>query len=130
MMSSSQMEVDGNKSVVIENTGPGSVSVSLHPLVIMNISEHWTRVRAQEAKSTQGSINLCKIYYMYRFRYRISLILVLGALIGKQKGRNVEVLNSFELVFLMYDDDIIIDREYYSSKEEQCKYKKYKKATF
>jgi len=32
----------------------GSVSVSLHPLVIMNISEHWTRSRAQEGKPTQG----------------------------------------------------------------------------
>ena len=52
---SSQMEVDVSKSVVIENTGPGSVSVSLHPLVVMNISEHWTRVRAQEGKSTQGN---------------------------------------------------------------------------
>jgi len=25
----------------------GSVSVSLHPLVIMNISEHWTRTKVQ-----------------------------------------------------------------------------------
>lgn len=25
----------------------GSVTCSLHPLVIMNVSEHWTRVRAQ-----------------------------------------------------------------------------------
>lgn len=25
----------------------GSITVSLHPLVIMNISEHWTRTRAQ-----------------------------------------------------------------------------------
>ena len=32
----------------------GSVTVSLHPLVIMNVSEHWTRVRAQEGKPVQG----------------------------------------------------------------------------
>ena len=32
----------------------GSVTVSLHPLVIMNISEHWTRIRAQEGKPQQG----------------------------------------------------------------------------
>lgn len=31
-----------------------SVTVSLHPLVIMNISEHWTRIRAQEGKPQQG----------------------------------------------------------------------------
>lgn len=33
-----------------------SVTVSLHPLVIMNISEHWTRIRAQEGKQ-QGNAN-------------------------------------------------------------------------
>ena len=46
---------------------------------------------------------------------------VLGALIGKQKGRNMEVMNSFELVFNKIEDEIIIDREYYNVKEEQCK---------
>ena len=32
----------------------GSVSVSLHPLVIMNISEHWTRTRAQHGEPQAG----------------------------------------------------------------------------
>lgn len=32
----------------------GSVSVSLHPLVIMNVSEHWTRIRAQERGEKLG----------------------------------------------------------------------------
>lgn len=48
---------------------------------------------------------------------------MIGALIGKQKGRNIEVMNSFELVFSVIDGDIIIDRDYYNLKEEQCKYK-------
>jgi len=40
---------------VMASTGTvGSVAVSLHPLVILNISEHWTRVRAQEGKIQQG----------------------------------------------------------------------------
>jgi len=51
----SKMEVDGEKcSVAAGPVSTGSVSVSLHPLVIMNISEHWTRVSAQEGKPTQG----------------------------------------------------------------------------
>lgn len=51
-----KMEVDGPGGGVMASTScPGSVSVSLHPLVIMNISEHWTRVRAQEGKPTQGT---------------------------------------------------------------------------
>ena len=46
---------------------------------------------------------------------------VLGALIGKQKGRNIEVMNSFELNFDAIDSQIVIDMEYYNTKEEQCK---------
>ncbi|KAK2579662.1 hypothetical protein KPH14_011585 [Odynerus spinipes] len=77
----------------------GSVSISLHPLVIMNVSEHWTRLRAQEGTDQ----------------------LVYGALIGKQKGRNIEIMNSFELLFACIGDDVIIDRDYYNTKEEQFK---------
>lgn len=47
---------------------------------------------------------------------------VVGALIGKQKGRNVEIMNSFELVFSVIGGDVIIDRDYYNMKEEQCKH--------
>ena len=32
----------------------GSVSVKLHPLVVMNVSDHWTRVRAQLGKAKPG----------------------------------------------------------------------------
>lgn len=45
---------------------------------------------------------------------------VFGALIGKQKGRNIEIMNSFELVFRIIEGEVIIDKEYYIMKEEQC----------
>ncbi|XP_046344975.1 COP9 signalosome complex subunit 6-like [Haliotis cracherodii] len=94
------MEVDTPRTSVMATAGTsGSVSVALHPLVIMNISEHWTRVRAQEGKPMQ----------------------VLGALIGQQKGRNIEVMNSFELVFDFVEGNIIINMDYYNTKEEQFK---------
>lgn len=32
----------------------GSITCSLHPLVIMNVSEHWTREKAQEGSVQQG----------------------------------------------------------------------------
>ena len=39
----------GGPSNVLASSGVvGSVSVALHPLVIMNISEHYTRIKAQE----------------------------------------------------------------------------------
>ena len=40
------MEVDEGCSVLTAT--PSSVSVSLHPLVVMNISDHFTRVRMQQ----------------------------------------------------------------------------------
>lgn len=41
------------KNVMASGT-VGSVTCSLHPLVIMNVSEHWTRERAQEGVVQQG----------------------------------------------------------------------------
>nr|CAG4637888.1 EOG090X08T4 [Chydorus sphaericus] len=90
---------ESNQSVMASSGATGSISVLLHPLVVMNISEHWTRVRAQEGKAQQ----------------------VIGALIGKQKGRSLEIMNSFELVFTHVEGNIIIDRDYYNTKEEQFK---------
>lgn len=100
-----KMEVDqpsstanAESSFVTSTTLP-SVTVSLHPLVIMNISEHWTRLRAQNGTKQD----------------------VYGALIGKQQGRNIEILNSFELKFEVVEGDVIINREYYNTKEQQYK---------
>uniref|UniRef100_A0A182T9A9 COP9 signalosome complex subunit 6 n=1 Tax=Anopheles maculatus TaxID=74869 RepID=A0A182T9A9_9DIPT len=76
-----------------------SVTCSLHPLVIMNIADHWTRTRAQKSSKP----------------------LVFGALIGKQKGRNIEVMNSFELKYDIVNDVVIIAMDYYQVKEEQYK---------
>lgn len=47
-------------SVMASTSTVPSVTVSLHPLVIMNISEHWTRIRAQNGAPQQGnfSVNL------------------------------------------------------------------------
>lgn len=87
------------ESSFVTSTTLPSVTVSLHPLVIMNISEHWTRLRAQNGTKQD----------------------VYGALIGKQQGRNIEILNSFELKFEVVEGDVIINREYYNTKEEQYK---------
>uniref|UniRef100_T1GDB7 COP9 signalosome complex subunit 6 n=1 Tax=Megaselia scalaris TaxID=36166 RepID=T1GDB7_MEGSC len=111
--SGSMSQTQDNQNIMaVAGTIP-SVTISLHPLVIMNISEHWTRIRAQ---------------------YDNPAIQVYGALIGKQKGRSIEVMNSFELKILDEDasmdadvqaktppSQVIIDREYYNKKEEQYK---------
>lgn len=95
-----EMEVDEVQDNVLATNVTGSVSISLHPLVILNISEHWTRLTAQVGNSVP----------------------TLGALIGKQKDRTIEIMNSFELSYnILEDSSLIIDRDYYNAKEEQFK---------
>ncbi|ULT96253.1 hypothetical protein L5515_011797 [Caenorhabditis briggsae] len=57
-------------------SGSCSTKVLLHPLVIMQMSEHYSRTKVQ-----QGA-NVKKVY---------------GAVLGKQNGRQVEAVNSFVL---------------------------------
>lgn len=94
------MEVD---AAVVPSVMPsgvtGSVSVALHPLVILSISDYWICMRSQEGSPVQ----------------------VIGALIGKQEGRNIEVMNYFKLLSHTVEEKIIIDKEYYYTKEEQFK---------
>lgn len=47
---------------------------------------------------------------------------VFGALLGVQKGRQVEISNSFELAVDIVNDSAVLDKEYFSAKEEQCEY--------
>ena len=63
---------------------------------------------------------MCLLFIIVIDLMVICLCIVLGALIGKQKGRNLEIMNSFELVFHVIDKEVVIDREYYSTKEDQC----------
>lgn len=55
---SSQLMDTGETGKNVMATGAtGSVTCSLHPLVIMNVSEHWTRTRAQaEGPVPQGVV--------------------------------------------------------------------------
>lgn len=51
----------------------------------------------------------------------IHLFVVFGAVIGKQSGRSIEMLNSFELVTNEVEGSIVVDTAYYEMKSEQCK---------
>ena len=48
-------------------------------------------------------------------------VAVYGALIGKQNGRDIELMNRFELDYQTIEGCVIIDRDYYNTKEEQFK---------
>lgn len=77
---------------------PASITVALHPLVIMNISDQYTRIKAQEEVVPK----------------------VFGAILGKQNGRHLELFNSFELQHTENENgDVVIEMNYFREKEEQ-----------
>ncbi|CAG2117471.1 unnamed protein product, partial [Medioppia subpectinata] len=100
----------GSSVMASTSVTTAAISVSLHPLVIMNVSEHWTRIRAQDNSVCEGTSGQA-----------LSTSQVIGALIGKQNGRNIEIMNSFELNFDRIDSETVIDRDYYNTKESQFK---------
>ncbi|PAV21826.1 COP9 signalosome subunit 6 [Pyrrhoderma noxium] len=69
------METD-ELPVVLSSANTSTLSLSLHPLPILNISEHLTRLQLQQ---------------------NTNLPFVIGALLGTQNGREVEIVNTFEL---------------------------------
>lgn len=78
------------------SSSSSGLTFKVHPLVIVNISDHYTRMKAQSQSSTR----------------------VFGCVIGVQRGRTVEIFNSFEL---LYDEAAgCLDRVFLEKKQELC----------
>jgi len=90
----------------------GGFTFKLHPLVIVNVSDHHTRVKAQAACSGDSSSSSSGAGAGQPPR-------VFGCVIGVQRGRTVEIFNSFELVL----DPVsgTLDRAFLEKKQELCK---------
>lgn len=90
----------------------GGLTFKLHPLVIVNVSDHHTRVKAQAACSADSSSPSSGPGAGQPPR-------VFGCVIGVQRGRTVEIFNSFELVL----DPVsgTLDRAFLDKKQELCK---------
>jgi len=84
-----------------EGGGGGALQIDLHPLVIINVSDHLTRTKVESAPAAPPRI--------------------VGALIGTQEGRSVEISNSFELVYNVVEGAIVVDIVYLRTKLEQFK---------
>ncbi|KAJ3490504.1 hypothetical protein NLI96_g1401 [Meripilus lineatus] len=84
--------------VVLPLTNTSGLSLALHPLPILNISEHLTRMKLQTRSNTP---------------------FVLGALLGTQNGREVEIVNSFELA--VESDGITVDTGFFVARRDQYK---------
>ena len=89
------------------------LTFKLHPLVIVNVSDHHTRVKAQAACSGDGSSSSGAAAAAGQPPR------VFGCVIGVQRGRTVEIFNSFELVL----DPVsgTLDRAFLEKKQELCK---------
>ncbi|KAF9277174.1 hypothetical protein BGZ68_009478 [Mortierella alpina] len=87
-------------SVVLNQPNNSGLHIAIHPLTLLNISDHYTRTVLQQ--SERGPVH------------------VLGALLGIQSGREVEIFNSYELLFnVQADGSIRIQDEYFVTKQEQ-----------
>ncbi|KAK9829883.1 hypothetical protein WJX72_008457 [[Myrmecia] bisecta] len=75
----------------------------LHPLVLINVSDHHTRVKANGVQQGDGGGR------------------VLGCLLGNQDGRVVDVSNSFEILYKVTPEGIEIDQEFLVKKRDQYK---------
>ncbi|KAF8528077.1 COP9 signalosome subunit 6 [Hysterangium stoloniferum] len=89
--------------VVLPSSTTSTLSLSLHPLPILNISEHLTRQKLQKGTNSP---------------------FVIGALLGTQNGREVEIVNSFDLAADEATDrggNIIVDAPFLVSRTQQYK---------
>jgi COP9 signalosome complex subunit 6 len=89
-----------NDNLMAPSSVSPSVIIALHPLVILNVADHWTRVRAQSGHEVQ----------------------IYGALLGRIKGRNMELCTSFEIKMTSkYGNLEEIDLEFLNISISQCK---------
>lgn len=96
-------------SASTSSSGSG-LTFKLHPLVIMNISDHYTRIKSQSQTMDVTSSEAPAPPPPTR---------IFGCVLGVQKGRTVEIFNSFEL---LYDESTnSLDRAFLEKKQELYK---------
>lgn len=95
------------------SSSSSGLTFKLHPLVIVNISDHYTRVKAQAHHSAAGSSAAAN------GGAAAAVPRVFGCVIGVQRGRTVEIFNSFELLFDPLTQTL--DRAFLEKKQELCK---------
>ena len=94
-----------------------------HPLPILNVSEHLTRVSLQLSNTAVCSASRfppfpAQFHQLINSPSFASFRAVVGGLLGTQKGREVEIMNSFELVIDAETNKV--DFDYFVTRKEQC----------
>jgi COP9 signalosome complex subunit 6 len=86
-----------SNSLLSSSTSDSSLSVQLHPLVLLTISDYITR---HSMRSQQGPI--------------------VGAIIGQQNGRTITMEQAFQCKTKEMGDKVLIDEEWFAERLEQC----------
>jgi COP9 signalosome complex subunit 6 len=100
------------------SSSSSGITFKLHPLVIVNISDHYTRLKAQTLHSGESSSSPAPSNGGAAGSAPPAPPRVFGCVIGVQRGRTVEIFNSFELLF----DSVThtLDRAFLEKKQELC----------
>ena len=87
-------------------SAPNPLSVKLHPLVLLTISDHITRhsLRFQEGP-------------------------IIGAIIGQQNGREVTMEYAFECKSKVDQGKVLLDEAFFATRLEQCESRPMRKST-
>lgn len=85
-----------------EASGGGERQIQIHPLVIVNITDHQTRQKCNSHLSQTETLQ------------------VIGVLFGIQNGLNVDVYDSFEMKYDVSNGEIQIDKDFLTSRIQQC----------
>ncbi|KAK9706626.1 hypothetical protein RND81_07G140100 [Saponaria officinalis] len=106
-----------------ESSSSSGLTFKLHPLVILNISDHFTRVRSQSQHHNHPTAGGCcggaAASGVANSDALEASPRVYGCVIGSQRGRTVEIFNSFEL---LYDSSTnSLDRAFLEKKQELYK---------
>lgn len=95
------------------SSSSSGLTFKLHPLVLLNISDHYTRVKSQATGADAGAGSSATA------DSPPAPPRVFGCVIGVQRGRTVEIFNSFEL---LYDPSThSLDRAFLEKKQELYK---------
>jgi COP9 signalosome complex subunit 6 len=100
------------------SSSSSGLTFKLHPLVIVNISDHYTRVKSQMHPPIAAHANNNGNGADAATSPPPPAPRVYGCVIGVQRGRTVEIFNSFEL---LYDPSShSLDRSFLEKKQELC----------
>ncbi|KAI9310169.1 maintenance of mitochondrial structure and function-domain-containing protein [Dichotomocladium elegans] len=94
-----QQQQLGPSTIVSATPSSSGLSISIHPLVLLNISDHYTRAKLQDPENASKG----EVY---------------GALLAQQSGRDIDVINSYEIPV---PHEGQVNLAYLSSKTEQLK---------